>query len=58
MPVILATQEDLLLRRSGESWFKASSGQVVLETLSRKMIGGVAQGVDPELKLPVPQINK
>jgi hypothetical protein len=53
MPVILATQEAEIRRTAVQS----QSGQMVWETLSRKnpsqnRVGGVAQRVGPEFKLP------
>jgi hypothetical protein len=56
MPVILATQEAEIRRIA----VQRQPGQIVLKTLSpkthpEKRVGGVAQGIDPELK---PQYHK
>jgi hypothetical protein len=58
-PVILATQEAEIRRISVQS----HPGQIVHEILSQnnpsqKRAGGVAQGVGPEFKPPVPQKKK
>jgi hypothetical protein len=55
-PVAHACNPKLLRRqRSGRSWFEASPGQIVRETLSQKSpspkwVGGVAQGAGPVFK--------